>query len=364
MVGLLAFTLFAQSVMAVEKGETEIVASNGIVNIDNNHKPFNENGRILVPLRYTSELFNALTSFDTETQTMTIRTVGGGNVEFTVGSNIYKNNGKPIEMDIAPDQRIADIYIPIRYALEALGYNVGWHSKSSTAYIDGEVNSTQDYEAYAYGFNGDSKLGHVKFRTKLEAGLQVLPGTQTKGEGNSLIEFYYNKDDDMHEYYDAESGVELTMYLEQIKEILQDQKVIKFENVRKAFMEEKSNQADGIAYIFDETPSHIKVVRVVSDTVKTDIQGVKVKANQKEVDYQGLGAVTRNENGTERVYVPLIETARLAGETELNKWGQKIVYESGIEIDLTKIDSHIIHGNTYIPLEDFNKIFKNYQLQK
>lgn len=345
---ILALISISTPVMAVEFGDTELIASNGIVDFDYSSRPINVNDRVVVPLKYISEMFNALTSYDTTTETMKIRTVGGGTVEFTVGSKLYKSNGLEHEMDVETMSIDGVIYLPLRYALEALGYKVGWSNVNSNAYVDGEANSIQDYRSYAYGFNGDKELGRLIFRTKYDCGLQVLPGNQTKGTGNSLLEIYYNSTMDINNEYKTI-----------MSDILKEQTLIKAEDVQECLDSGISKTEGELDYIYKETPSGMKVLKITSDRIKSDIQGVEVTNGGKVIDFERIGAITRKVEGVEKVYVPLIETSKLLGKTTDNIWLQKVEFESGEIVDVTNSSTYIVHGITYIEIEEFNNIFKS-----
>lgn len=346
---MLALASVSTQVMAVEFGEIELAATNGIVHFEYDSRPITINDRVFIPIKYVSEMFNALTSFDTTTNTLRIRTVGGGTAEFTVDSNLYKCNGIEKEMDVEAISIEGNIYLPFRYALEALGHKIGWSNANSMAYVDGESNSIQDYRCYAYGFNGDTKLGNLVFRTKYDCGLQVLPGTQTKGMGNSLLEIYYNPSMDLDSEYEHI-----------VNTILEGQKLIVVEDVLECLNSGVSKTVDELQYKYKETPSGIKILKIVSDTVKTDIQGTKVTNNGSEINFERIGAITRVIDGSNKVYVPLVETAKLLGKTTDNLWSDKVIFSSGEEVVVTKDrNTYVTHGITYVELTEFNNMFKS-----
>lgn len=87
----------------------------------------NVNGRILYPFRECLELMGANVIWIGDTRTAK-GTIGNRCVEFTIDSDEYKANGTTKRMDEGLTAFIYDnrTYIPIRYAAEALGYEVKW----------------------------------------------------------------------------------------------------------------------------------------------------------------------------------------------------------------------------------------------
>jgi hypothetical protein len=93
-------------------------------------KPFVEQGRTFVPVRYLS---NALGVTDKhigwKSPRVTLDEPGFPVVELAVGSKQLKSNGKATTMDVSPLARQGRTYLPARWVAESLGYQVDWDPK-------------------------------------------------------------------------------------------------------------------------------------------------------------------------------------------------------------------------------------------
>ncbi|MBF7082401.1 copper amine oxidase N-terminal domain-containing protein [Desulfallas sp. Bu1-1] len=90
-------------------------------------KPFVEQGRTFVPVRYLS---NALGVTDEhvgwESPRVTLDEPGFPVVELSVGSKTIRSNGKSIAMDVSSQVKWGRTHLPARWVAEALGYQVEW----------------------------------------------------------------------------------------------------------------------------------------------------------------------------------------------------------------------------------------------
>lgn len=105
----------------------------------------NINGRTFYPFRSCLESMGAVVQWQDSQQTAT-GTLGGQSVQFTVASSQYSINGKIAQMTDAVtflDPQRQRVYIPIRYAAEALGYTVTWQSGQYYDTISLEAPKTQ-----------------------------------------------------------------------------------------------------------------------------------------------------------------------------------------------------------------------------
>ncbi len=91
-------------------------------------------GRTLVPVRYLADVLGAVTSWDTDTRTITI-TSGGTTISMVIGSATLTVNGQAQTMDQAPVIRDGRTYLPARYVAEALGFTVSWDAGSQTVTV-------------------------------------------------------------------------------------------------------------------------------------------------------------------------------------------------------------------------------------
>lgn len=98
-----------------------IVAGNEIVTMD--VEPFIAEDRTYVPIRALAEGFGAKVDWNDANRTVTI-TDGDKTVVMTVGSTTYTVNGAEKTMDVAPLIDQSRTFVPVRFAAEALGYEV------------------------------------------------------------------------------------------------------------------------------------------------------------------------------------------------------------------------------------------------
>jgi hypothetical protein len=83
---------------------------------------FTWHGRMVVPLRTIIERFDVCIAWNDAAQEATIRPDYKTTITFTADSNeVYKNGKLLYTMDVAPIMRDGRMFIPIRYAVEALG---------------------------------------------------------------------------------------------------------------------------------------------------------------------------------------------------------------------------------------------------
>jgi hypothetical protein len=92
--------------------------------------PVIENGRVYVPVRYAGYAIGMADSdirWDPVTGTATFSQLGH-TVVFTLGSKVYLVNGAAQTMDVEPLNIKGRIEVPIRYFMNAFGFNVTWDS--------------------------------------------------------------------------------------------------------------------------------------------------------------------------------------------------------------------------------------------
>ena len=98
-------------------------------------KPFiDERDRVLVPIRFVSEALGALVDWKNESRTAVIKQ-GNDEIRYTVYQPMAYLNGEMMVMDtygILKDERIL---VPIRFISELLGCTVNWDEKTSTVVI-------------------------------------------------------------------------------------------------------------------------------------------------------------------------------------------------------------------------------------
>ncbi|MBE6909245.1 MAG: copper amine oxidase N-terminal domain-containing protein [Ruminococcaceae bacterium] len=99
------------------------------------------NDRTFLPVRAVFEAMGAEVGYDNATRTVTAKR-DGRVVTMTIDSKeaSVTENGKttPITMDVAPyiDPALSRTYVPVRFAAQALGANVGWDADTRTVLIE------------------------------------------------------------------------------------------------------------------------------------------------------------------------------------------------------------------------------------
>lgn len=127
----------------------------------------NVSGRIYYPFRSCLESMGASVEWDGGTRTAT-GTLGPQTVAFTVGTSDYTINGVPERMpDALPllDTKLQRVYLPIRYAAEALGYQITWIPGATvdTVSLTGPYQTAVLSQTNAVQINGRSvRLGDTK----------------------------------------------------------------------------------------------------------------------------------------------------------------------------------------------------------
>lgn len=90
-------------------------------------KPFIEQGRTFVPIRYLSNALGVTDKYIAwNNPKVTLSEPGLPVVELAVGQKQIKSNGSVKKIDVAPLLRNGRTYLPARFVAEALGYQVDW----------------------------------------------------------------------------------------------------------------------------------------------------------------------------------------------------------------------------------------------
>lgn len=84
------------------------------------------NGRVQAPVRALAESLNCKVVWDAASRTVTITRPDGMVVKLTVGSVLINTDLGDLKMDTSPQNVGGRIYIPVRFAANALGYNVDY----------------------------------------------------------------------------------------------------------------------------------------------------------------------------------------------------------------------------------------------
>ncbi len=108
-----------------------------------NPKPFIENGRTLVPIRFISEKLGAEVEWDGEERLVTIRR-GNNKVILRIDSHlVIYDRGERIYglSDVAPKIVENRTFVPLRLVSNALGVGIEWHQLTRTAYVNSNESS-------------------------------------------------------------------------------------------------------------------------------------------------------------------------------------------------------------------------------
>lgn len=96
--------------------------------------PVLQNNRTLLPLRGIFESLGAEVTWNAATSSVTaVR--GSQTIELTIGSAIAKVNGKPVQLEVAPQLIRSRTMVPARFVSESLGAQVGWEADTRTVVI-------------------------------------------------------------------------------------------------------------------------------------------------------------------------------------------------------------------------------------
>ena len=123
-------------------------------------KPEASSGRTFLPFRAVFESMGAKVDYQADSQTI-LADRDGVHLEMTLGSKDVKitEDGKTrtVSMDVAPYAKSSRTYVPVRFAAEAFGCNVGWDQEEQTVLIldpekmlgDATFDLLDRYTAYA-----------------------------------------------------------------------------------------------------------------------------------------------------------------------------------------------------------------------
>lgn len=89
-------------------------------------KPYSENSRVMVPIRFVSEALGANVKWDGGKE-VTIEK-NSKNIKLTIGSSVASIDGKNVTFDAKMKINKQRTYVPLRFVSEALGEEVSWQS--------------------------------------------------------------------------------------------------------------------------------------------------------------------------------------------------------------------------------------------
>lgn len=139
-----SMTTFAGTIPKVNINDSKVLMQ---------ESPFNQNGRMYIPLRSVSENLGAKVAWDNATQTITI-TQGFNTISCRIGNDTARVNNKIVPMDAPPLLKNGTTYVPLRFVSEALGGEVKFDKPSNS--VDIQYSYPQD-AGQKYDFLGRSK---------------------------------------------------------------------------------------------------------------------------------------------------------------------------------------------------------------
>ncbi|NLK00093.1 MAG: copper amine oxidase N-terminal domain-containing protein [Clostridia bacterium] len=141
-------------------------------------KPFIENGRTFVPVRYLGNALGVTDEFiGWESPKVTFKEPGFPKVELSVGKKEIKSDGTAKSMDTAPLLRSGRTYLPARFVAEALGYEVDWDADNKVVVCWPAGTDKPDVS---------NVVDHIKGEQPKEEPKPIQPGLP-KGDPDELI---------------------------------------------------------------------------------------------------------------------------------------------------------------------------------
>jgi LysM repeat protein len=145
------------------------------ITLQPDQSPYIENNRTFVPIRFIAEALNIdKILWDDSSKTATLMN-NEKTIKLTLGSHIANVNGKDIKLDAPISIYKGRTYIPIRFISEIFDCIVSWDNSSSTVLIDTKSTYNEDLywlsriiEAEAQGepFEGKLAVGNVVVNRK------------------------------------------------------------------------------------------------------------------------------------------------------------------------------------------------------
>lgn len=134
------------------------VAVDGVILNPGNQPPFIHNDRVLVPLRVVTDFLGAKTTWNANTNTVRIE-LENKLVELRPNSNYVRINGVSRYVDVAPKLTNNNrIVVPLRFISELLGYQVAWDGTHFIASIFTKGQSSQERASIILALADRSRL--------------------------------------------------------------------------------------------------------------------------------------------------------------------------------------------------------------
>ncbi len=143
-------TLYSGNTVTLAIGENKALINGAAYYIDSDESvvPYEADDRTFVPYRFLAEAFGANVSWNGGTQSVIVKK-GGSEIRMDLGSAAYTVNGEIRIMDTIPALINDRTFVPLRFAAEALGFNVGWDEESKVITISDLTADISNEEAAA-----------------------------------------------------------------------------------------------------------------------------------------------------------------------------------------------------------------------
>lgn len=96
--------------------------------------PILQDDRTFIPIRFLSEALGLYVEYISKTKEIII---GNNFLKMQAGNMSYLVNGEQKTMDVVPFIQNSRTYVPLRFIMEAFGFNVDWEQSSKTVTISG-----------------------------------------------------------------------------------------------------------------------------------------------------------------------------------------------------------------------------------
>ncbi len=183
MLGMIIISSASTAALAADSNDISISMGDKLLTITNTQ--IAQDGRAYAPYDELFKAMGATASYDKDSHTVTA-TVGDTTVTFIVGEYDMTVNSASVYTDVTPfeDSASGMIYVPVRYAAQALGYVVAWDSATGCITLQsvddlieasGATYSVMDkYLAYQKAFSAKSHAVSGTFGLNL-----ALPSDQS-----------------------------------------------------------------------------------------------------------------------------------------------------------------------------------------
>ncbi|MCE5220066.1 MAG: copper amine oxidase N-terminal domain-containing protein [Clostridium sp.] len=94
------------------------------------------NNRTYLPAQYISQMLEIQNNYVYVNNDYIGIKRGDNSILMKIGSTIYLRNEKEATMDVTPIRINNQILLPVKYAFDAFGYNIGWDSKTNSIVIN------------------------------------------------------------------------------------------------------------------------------------------------------------------------------------------------------------------------------------